>query len=136
MAMDMNSTLAIPVTITSPVLSTANISAIRKRISDKNSMSLSSGFILNSSVILFTTFRKLTSLNSQQEPFYRYTKFESADTSMSRLEQSAGFPTTERGSKNYEEGYPEFPKFYLQKGLDTMVIEKSTPVKLLNHTRH
>ncbi|XP_049316039.1 putative uncharacterized protein DDB_G0282133 isoform X2 [Bactrocera dorsalis] len=43
MSMNMNSTRTIPVTINSPILTTANISAIRKRISDKTPISLTGG---------------------------------------------------------------------------------------------
>lgn len=43
MSMNVNSTHTIPVTISSPILTTANISAIRKRISDKTPISLTGG---------------------------------------------------------------------------------------------
>lgn len=47
MSMNMNSTHTIPVTISSPILTTANISAIRKRISDKSPISLTGGEFSN-----------------------------------------------------------------------------------------
>ncbi|XP_018795509.1 PREDICTED: uncharacterized protein LOC108972984 isoform X3 [Bactrocera latifrons] len=43
MSINGNSTRTIPVTISSPILTTANISAIRKRISDKSAISLTGG---------------------------------------------------------------------------------------------